>query len=198
LKNVIFDLGGVVLEWSPERILEGYYTADDDRAAMKTALFQHDDWLHLDRGTLSEPQLVSNLQARTGRPAGELQGLLDAVRASLHAKPDTVALLNKLVARGVPLFCLSNISARNFDYLRERHEFWGVFRGIVISADLKLMKPEPEIFAYLLHRYGLSPAETVFVDDNPPNVRAAQALGMQGILFRNARQCAAELEAVGV
>jgi hypothetical protein len=123
LKNVIFDLGGVVLEWNPERILAGHYCDPAARAQMKTALFQHADWLQLDRGTLEEPELLDRLQARTGRPAHELAGLLDAVRASLHAKPDTVALLNNLAARGIPLYCLSNVSSRNFAYVRERHAF---------------------------------------------------------------------------
>jgi putative hydrolase of the HAD superfamily len=194
LKSVIFDLGGVVLDWNPERILASHYCDPAARAQMKTALFHHDDWLQLDRGTLEEPELLDRLQARTGRPVHELAGLLDAVRASLHAKPDTVALLNHLAARGIPLYCLSNVSSRNFAYVRERHAFWEVFRGIVISGDLKMMKPEREIFEHLLTRYGLSAAQTVFVDDHPPNVEAARALGMGAVLFKSARQCEMELE----
>jgi putative hydrolase of the HAD superfamily len=78
--------------------------------------------------------------------------------------------------------------------LRERHSFWGVFRGIVISGDLKMIKPEPEIFHFLLQRYGLAAAETVFVDDNAPNIEAARALGIQTVWFKNARQCEMEIE----
>jgi putative hydrolase of the HAD superfamily len=194
VKNVIFDLGGVVIEWNPERILEGYYADPQMRAIMKTALFLHPDWLQLDRGTLSEADLLVRAGDRTGRPPAELAGLLDAVRESLHAKPDTVALLDKLSARGVPLYCLSNISSDIFAYLRGRHSFWEVFRGTVISGDLKMMKPEREIFEFLLHRYGLVAQETVFVDDNAPNVEAARALGIHAVWFKNARQCEQELE----
>jgi putative hydrolase of the HAD superfamily len=194
VKNVIFDLGGVVIEWNPERILEGYYADPQMRAIMKTALFLHPDWLQLDRGTLSEADLLVRAGGRTGRPPAELAGLLDAVRESLHAKPDTVALLEKLSARGVPLYCLSNISSDIFAYLRGRHSFWEVFRGTVISGDLKMMKPEREIFEFLLHRYGLVAQETVFVDDNAPNVEAARALGIHAVWFKNARQCEQELE----
>lgn len=193
-KNVIFDLGGVVIEWSPDRILEGYYADPALRASLKPELFGHPDWLELDRGTLSEAELVQRVAGRTGRPIAELGGLFDAVRASLHAKPDTVALLEKLSARGIPLYCLSNMSSDTFLHLRDRHSFWDVFRGIVISGDIKLMKPEPEIFEFLLQRYGLAAGQTIFVDDNAPNIEAARALGIHTVWFKDARQCELELE----
>src|SRR5262249_55504447 len=154
------------------------------RTLVKTALFLHPDWLQLDRGTLGEAELLMRVADRTGRPAAELGGLLEATRASLHAKTDTVALVEKLFARGVPLYCLSNMSSDTFEYLRVRYTFWGVFRGIVISGDLKLLKPEREIFEHLLERHGLTAAETVFVDDHAPNIEAANALGIQTVWFR--------------
>ncbi len=194
MRNVIFDLGGVVLDWDPDAILEGYYTDLKERATMKAALFKHPDWLQMDRGTLTESEALERLEQRTGRPVAELSGLFDAVRSSLLPKPDTVALVKSLARRDVPLYCLSNMPASTFAYLREQHEFWDAFRGIVISGEIKMAKPEREIFEYLLRRYALAPAETVFVDDHPPNIQAAQALGLHTVLFRDARQCALELE----
>ena len=194
LKNVVFDLGGVLIDWNPERILAGFYADPDSRAIMRTALFMHPDWLQLDRGTLQEAELLARVAGRTGRPHTELEDLLEAVRASLHAKSDTVALLEQLAARGVPLYCLSNISADMFGYLRRRHSFWSLFRGIVISGELQLMKPEREIFELLLKRYDLAAQDTVFVDDNGPNVAGARAVGVHGVWFRDAAQCERELE----
>jgi putative hydrolase of the HAD superfamily len=196
VKNAIFDLGGVVIEWNPDRILDTYYAEPQVRAIMKAQMFQHPDWLQLDRGTMNEAELLARLGVRTGRPAAELSGLFDAVRESLHSKPDTVALLEKLHRRGVPLYCLSNISSDIFKYLTERHSFWGVFRGTVISGDLQMMKPEPEIFEFLLKRYGLTAAQTVFIDDNAPNIEAARALGIHTVWFKNAGQCEPELEEI--
>lgn len=194
VKNVIFDLGGVVIEWNPEAILAGYYAAPELRAIMKTALFQHPDWLQLDRGTLHETELLARAADRTGRPVAELRGLFAAVRESLHTKGETVTLLQRLSARGVPLYCLSNMSSDIFAYLRERHSFWGVFRGIVISGDIQMMKPEPEIFEFLLQRYDLVAAQTAFVDDNAPNIEAASKLGIHPVWFKSAQQCEIELE----
>jgi putative hydrolase of the HAD superfamily len=196
VRNVIFDLGGVVLDWNPDLILENFYGNVDARVAMKAALFQHPDWLQMDRGVLTEPEAVARLQRRTGRPTAELSGLFDAVRSSLQPKPHTLALIERLAQRSVPLYCLSNMPASTFAYLRERHAFWPAFSGIVISGEIKMMKPEREVFEYLLDRFALVPAETVFVDDHQPNIDAAQAIGLHTVLFRDAQQCELELEAL--
>jgi putative hydrolase of the HAD superfamily len=193
VRNVIFDLGGVVLEWNPDKILEGYYSDPSARAAMKAALFKHPDWLQMDRGTLTESEALGRLKNRTGRPAAELSGLFEAVRSSLQPKADTLALLQRLAQRQVPLYCLSNMPASTFAYLRAQHAFWDAFRGIVISGEIKMLKPEREIFEYLLQRFELSATDSVFVDDHPPNVQAAERLGMHTVCFRDARQCELEL-----
>jgi putative hydrolase of the HAD superfamily len=194
MRNVIFDLGGVVFDWNPDVILETYYPDPNDRAAVKSALFLHADWSELDRGTLSELEVLRRLAQRTRRPAAELDGLFAAVLESLKPKADTVALLERLVSRQVPLYCLSNMAVGTYGHLRERHSFWPAFRGIVISAQIKMMKPEPEIYRYLLTRYELSAERTVFVDDMPANVAAAAALGLHAVRFEHARQCEIELE----
>jgi len=194
VRNVIFDIGGVVLEWNPDEILKSYYADPDARAVMKSALFQHPEWILLDRGMLSESEALVRLEQRTGRPEQELAGLFEAIRGSLRPKLDTIALLEGLARRGVPLYCLSNMPASTFAHLRERHGFWASFQGIVISGEVKMAKPEREIFEYLLGRYGLAAAETVLIDDHPPNIEAARAVGLHTIRFRDARQCETELE----
>jgi putative hydrolase of the HAD superfamily len=194
VRNVIFDLGGVVLEWNPEAILEKYYLDLDARATMRAALFQHPDWLLLDRGALTETEAILRLGKRTGRSRPELMRLFDAVRDSLRLKSDTVALIERLARQRVPLYCLSNMSASTFAYLRSRYAFWPLFRGVVISGEVKMMKPEPEIFVHLLRRYELTAGDTVFIDDLGPNVQSAQAVGLLTVLFRDAQQCENELE----
>ena len=196
MKNVIFDVGGVLLDWNPGRILEGYYADPAERAAMKQAIFLHADWLELDRGTLSEPALLQRISERARRPVPELTNLFEVIRDSLQPKLDSVALLATLAARQVPLYCLSNMPAGIYATLRERFDFWALFAGIVISGEIRLVKPEPAIFAHLLDRYGLTATETAFVDDLPANVAAASALGLHGVLFQNARQCEIALHAL--
>ena len=194
MRNVIFDLGGVVLDWNPDAILAGFYDDLGARAAMKRDLFQHPDWGLMDRGDYSEADMIARLETRSGRPSSELMGLFGAVRRSLRPKPDTLALIERLAQQQVPLYCLSNMPASTFAYVKDRFAFWPVFRGIVISGEIRMMKPEPEIFEYLLRQYDLERADTVFIDDHQPNVQAAQALGMHTVWFRDAAQCETELD----
>lgn len=193
-RNIIFDLGGVVLDWNPDAILAGFYEDAALRPLVKAAVFQHPDWLDLDRGVLEEGAAIQRIRGRIDRPEQELQALFAAVRASLVPKPETLQLLERLDARGVPLYCLSNMPAGTAAWLRERHSFFTRFRGIVISGEERMMKPERGIFELLLHRFGLDPRDTLFVDDSVPNVVAARALGMQAVLFTDAVECGRELD----
>jgi len=187
-------LGGVVLDWNPDSILERYYADEESRATLKSVMFQHPDWLLMDRGVILESEMVDRVRQRTPRSPVELAGLLQAVRESLAPKPDTVALIDRLAQRGVALYCLSNMPATTFAYLRERYDLWSVFRGIVISGEINMMKPEREIFEHLLTRYELTARDTIFIDDHEPNIQAAAQLGIKTVWFRDARQCEAELE----
>ena len=194
VRNVIFDLGGVLLDWNPGGILERCYADSASRDVMRDALFRHEDWLAFNRSEFTEPELLARVQQRTARSLRELTLLLDTVRESLVVKPETVALLRSLSERRVPLYCLSDMPVSVFAHVRQRYDFLDAFLGIVISGDVGMMKPERAIFEYLLTHYGLAAETTVFVDDHPPNIEGAKAAGLQTIHFRNAEQCARDLE----
>jgi len=196
-RAVIFDLGGVVLDWRPQDLLNRFYggQSDDVRERVRRAVFDHPDWLDLDRGTLSHAEAVPRFAARCGRDADEIARLMRAVRDSLQPIPETVTLMRELAAAGVPLYCLSNMHAEIAAWLLRTHDFWPVFRGVVFSADERLIKPEPEIFERLLQRHGLSAAQTAFVDDHPANIEAARRLGLHAVAFENASQCRVALRA---
>jgi HAD superfamily hydrolase (TIGR01509 family) len=193
VRNVIFDLGGVVLDWNPDQILTRFQQDPDLRRDLRQALFGHLDWQQFDRGGLSETEVIDRIEARLGRPRSELVAILDAVHESLAAKPDTVQLIRALHGRGVPLYCLSNMPASIYARLRIRHGFWDVFRGIVISGEVRMIKPEPEVFTHLLQRFDLRAQESIFIDDLPVNIEAARRVGLHTILFRDAAQCEQEL-----
>ena len=196
VQNVIFDLGGVLLNWDVDAIIAAVFEQTDARSTVKRTVFDHPDWLAMDRGTLPEDEAVQRFARRAGQPVDSMEKLMDQVRASLTPKPDTLALLEELDGRGVPLYCLSNMHERNIAYLRERYDFFSHFRGIVISAHVELIKPEPGIFEHLLFTYRLDPAQSVFVDDHPANVDGARAVGLQAVLFTDAVSCRRQLDAL--
>ena len=196
LRNVIFDLGGVVLDWNPDRIVARFQPDTALQGQFKAALFGHTDWQEFDRGGLTEPELIDRLETRLGLTRAELATLLDAVRHSLVEKPDTVRLIRDLQQQGVPLYCLSNMPVAVYVHLQTHHQFWDAFSGIVISGEVKMMKPEPEVFLHLLESFDLQAAESVFIDDLVANVAAARMVGLHGIVFKDAVQCRAELTAL--
>lgn len=194
VRNVIFDLGGVVLDWNPDRIVARFQPDAALRATFKASVFGHADWKSFDRGGVTEPELIGRLQARLGLPRAEVIAFLDGTRHSLVEKPDTVKLIRELQQKRVPLYCLSNMPAEMYVHLQRQHNFWDAFSGIVISGEVKMMKPEPEVFLHLIETFKLRAEESVFIDDVVANVEAARAVGLHALLFKDAAQCREELE----
>ncbi len=195
IRCVIFDFGGVLVRWQPEEIIGSFYPAEPLRSLAREMVFQHPDWLEMDRGTLSEPEAIVRFADRMGRPAEEMGMLLRHVKDSLTPIPESLAIVRELGRRGLPLYGLSNMSSATFAHLRARHAFWDQFRGIVISGDIRLVKPDPAIFEHIARQYDLVPSQTLFIDDVLPNIEAARRQGFRTIRFSSPRQCLEELEA---
>jgi putative hydrolase of the HAD superfamily len=157
-------------------------------------VFKHPDWLEMDRGVLAEHDAIDRFRERTGLTTAELSALMQAVKDSLQPIPGTVELLEDLAAHHVPLYCLSNMPATTSNYLRARYSFWRLFRGIVISGEINLMKPDPAIFEHIVARFSLNPGNTAFVDDHLPNIESAGRLGFKTVLFSNPAQCRSGLQ----
>ena len=196
---VVFDLGGVLVDWNPRYLYRELFAGDE--AAMEAFLSQvcTPDW---------------NLQQDAGRPFARACALLtrefpqhqERIEAWLPgfdrmmagAIEGTVELLAQLRERGTPLYALSNWSAETFPFALARFEFLSWFRGIVISGELGLVKPDPRIYNHLLERYGVRPEQAVFIDDVAHNVAGAVAVGMRGLLFGSPGALREELTALGL
>lgn len=193
VRNVVFDFGGVLVAWRPQEIIDSFYAEPELRRALRAHAFDHEDWLHMDRGTLDEASVVSRCAARMARPEAELRALFEHVRAALVPIEPTVALLHELRGRGLKLYGLSNMSETVFTYLSRRHDFFGLFDGIVVSAKVKLLKPQPEIYEHLRDRFELDFGESVFIDDLARNVESARRVGLPAIQFTSTEQVRREL-----
>ena len=194
--RVIFDLGRVLFHWEPHHIVAQLYAEPRLQSMIRQAVFEHPDWQEMDRGVLTEAAAIDRFRRRTDRSAPELRRLMQLARASLTPITETWRLVDELAERGIPLYCLSNMASATFDDLKERYNYWDVFRGIVISADVKMIKPERAIFELIRDLYGLTPSSTVFVDDLPANIAAARDVGFHAILFTGATACRRELAAI--
>jgi putative hydrolase of the HAD superfamily len=208
-KAVIFDLGGVLLQWQPFQVLQQVVPelAPDEAAARVLAarLFQSfvpgSPWADFDRGRVDEPTLALRLAAALtddyAATVQQMRRVIDAVPSHLAALPDSVALLMRVKARGHRLFFLSNMPAPYAARLAAANEFLAAFDDGLYSAHVGLLKPEPGIFSLASERFELDAAQTIFIDDHADNVAAARHQGWQALHFQTAAQAAVELAAGG-
>jgi len=198
ISAVVLDIGGVLLDWDPRHL---YRKLIADQAEMEDFL-----------GRICTPRWhrAHDLGADTERSCLELARLhparADLIMAWAHRGEEMVAgqidgtaqVLADLKAAGVPCYALSNMEADRFALRRARFGFFGLFDGCVISGTEGVAKPDREIFQTLLARYDLSPASTVFVDDQARNVAAARDAGMIAIEFTAASQLRRDLHGLGL
>lgn len=201
-KNIVFDFGGVVFQWRPQELLRRTlpHRAVDEAAARQLVadFFQNyqGDWGRFDRGTIEIPELAPLIAERLGFELGEVQAVIDAVPGELQAQQETVDLLQRLHEKGHRLYFLSNMPEPYAAHLESTHEFFSRFTDGVFSSRVKLIKPEPEIFALATLRFGIEPSQTVFIDDVAANVEIARAHGWHAIQFITAKQVEADLAAI--
>ncbi|MEE9691706.1 HAD family phosphatase [Aeromonas hydrophila] len=193
---IIFDLGRVVVSWDPVGIVRSV-RGDHGAEQLAERLFNHPDWLEVDRGTLSLHTMARQAEHRTGLSAAENLAILQAVPASLVPDPAMLSLIESLHGAGHTLYALSNMGHASIDWLEQHQLFWRFFSGKVVSARVRIMKPEPDIYRYLLVSFDLQAEQCLFIDDSPANVTAAQALGIGGLVFTDAYSCRQQLVAQG-
>jgi len=194
-KAVVFDLGGVLIDWDP-RHLYRKLLADDAAVEEFLATICTPGWnAELDRGR-PFAEGVAELVERHPEHAAAIAAYHERWPEMLGGEiPGTVEILAELRAAGVPLYALTNWSAETFLLSRDRFEFLDWFDGLVVSGEERVIKPDPRIFRLLLDRFGLDPGATFFVDDSEANVAAARELGLDAVRFTGPEQLRRDLAA---
>jgi 2-haloacid dehalogenase len=194
-KAVVFDLGGVLIDWDP-RYLYRKLLADEAAVEEFLATVCTPEWnAELDRGrpfAEGVAELVERHPEHAAAIAAYHERWPEMVAGDI---PGTVEVLAELRAAGVPLYALTNWSAETFAITRGRFEFLEWFDGLLVSGEERVTKPDPAIFQLLLDRFGLDPTATVFVDDSEANVAAARRLGFDAIRFTGHEELRRELVA---
>jgi 2-haloacid dehalogenase len=195
----VFDLGGVLIDWNPRHLYRKLFDGDEKAMEHFLATVCTPSWnAQQDAGRtfadacasvrLAHPRQVRLIDAWFERYDEMLAGPILG----------TVDLLTELRARGVPLYALSDWSAETFPVALKRFEFLQWFRGVLISGQVGLLKPDPHFFQLFLETFAIDPARAIYIDDRKPNVAAAAAFGMEGILFTDPPALRAELVRVGL
>jgi 2-haloacid dehalogenase len=196
---VVFDLGGVLIDWDPRYLYRKLFGGDTHAMEEFLATVCTQSW---------------NEQQDAGRPFAEACASLKQVHPGKAKLIDawferydetlggpisgTVEILAELNSGGVPLYALSNWSAETFPAALKRFEFLKWFTGVMLSGEVKLLKPDPRIFKLFLDTFSIDPAMAVYIDDREPNVEAATTCGMHGIVFTDAAALRIELTRLGL
>ncbi len=195
--NVVFDLGGVVFTWQPDRIIENLFEDPEIQKKIKSEIFAHSDWVELDRGSLDVDEAIKRGAKRTGLSRSKISELMSQVPTALNPIEETIELIHSIKRNGNKLFVLSNMHFASIEHIEKEYSFWDVFEGMVVSCRIRMVKPDAEIYEYLLNRHKLVPNETVFIDDTDINLMAASNFHIKTIKFENPNQCKTELKALG-
>lgn len=199
IRNVVFDMGGVLIRFDRRRFMQRQGVGPQDEAILMREVFQSVEWARLDRGSLTEEQAAERIAARVPeRLRGAAEKLIFHWDRPIEPIEGMDALAGELKAGGYGVYLLSNASLRHPEYWpRVPASRW--FDGVVVSAQEGLVKPQPEIYRLLCERFGLAAGECFFIDDKAANVEGACFAGMSGAVFHgDVAELRAKLREAGV
>ncbi len=193
---VVFDLGGVLIDWNPRHMYRSLFNGNEEAMERFLTTVTTPEWnLEQDRGrpfAVGIEELVERHPHQEALIRAYWGRWQEMIKGPIH---ETVAVLADLRHRGVALYALTNWSAETFAMARHQFEFLGWFDGIVVSGEEGLAKPDEAIFRVLIERYHLAPERTVYIDDSMVNVGQARRLGLDAIQFRDAGELREDLRA---
>jgi 2-haloacid dehalogenase len=196
---VIFDLGGVLIDWNPRYLYRKLFGGDD--AAMEHFLANVCTFAWHERHDAGELFADTRVALKAQHPD---QAAMIDIWGDRHTEmyggaiAGTVDILERLRARKVPLYAITNFPAETFPLAREIFPFLGYFLDVAVSGEEKIIKPDPRLYKILLERNRIDPLRAVYIDDNAKNIESANALQLHGIHFKEPAQLEAELAGLGL
>lgn len=188
IKNIIFDLGRVLINYEPEKYIKTFGYDDIMTNKIMNAVFMHKCWGEFDRGTYSFEGILEKVISDSFDLKEDIRKVFKDWFSILTPKEKTVDFLKEVEEKGFKLYILSNFSKEGFEYISKKYDFFKLFDGQVISCYVNYIKPEPEIYQELLNKYNLNAEECLFIDDMKANIDEAEKQNIKGILFENIEQ----------
>ncbi len=196
IKNIIFDVGKVLVSYEPDAYMESLGFSPKEKAAVNRAMFQSRLWVQADEGIMEPEAFLEGYVANAPEYEAAIRRAYRTLGGTVELLPYAVEWLKDLKSRGYRLYILSNYGKYLYEQTKDKMEFLPLMDGVLFSHTCRLIKPNPEIYFYLLRKYGLEAPECVFLDDREENVAGARQCGIHGIRFfdyESGRQALEEL-----
>ena len=184
-KKIVFDMGNVLISYKPQKMIERYTSDVEAQKLLFKEIFHSIEWLKFDRGTLQKDELKRIVCNRIPNELKEIAiTILDDWYNDVHPIIEMTPIVEQLAEKGHELYILSNVSV-DFHQFKDKIPGFDLFKGIFISSDWKMIKPEQDIYRAFYAHFQLNPAECFFIDDMPLNIESASNTGMEGFIFQN-------------
>jgi 2-haloacid dehalogenase len=199
LSAIIFDFGGVLVNWDPHKLFNKYFASNTKAIDNFLKEINFCSWnLSQDKG-YPFSRAVQDLSTQFPQYAHLINAYDEEWEESITGiVPETVEILYKLKASGCHLYGLTNWSAEKFSIVRQKYEFFSLFESIVVSGEVKLIKPDPAIFHLFLRKNHLQPEECLLVDDTSQNIETARRMGFSTHHFTSPSRLEMELIRMGI
>lgn len=195
IKNIVFDVGLVLVEFNWQNYLDSFHFEKEKRDKIAKATFQSEVWDERDRGLLEEEDYIRKFQALAPEYADDIRRVIERSTECVVKMDYAETWTKYLKSQGYHLYILSNYSRYMLDGTKQNEmPFLKYMDGVIFSCDVKQMKPDAEIYRTLLGRFGLKAEETLFIDDRKENCKGAESQGIHALQFRDLKQAAKEME----
>ncbi len=198
IRHIVFDIGKVLIHYDPNLPYSRIIPDAEERQWFFANVCTHDWNIEQDRGrdwAQAEALLIAEHPERETQIRAFRQHWAEMVP---HAYDDSVAIMTGLIDAGHDVTMLTNFAADTFTEARRMYPFLNLPRGVTVSGEIELIKPDVAIYQRHARDFGLEPAHTIFIDDSYPNVEGARAAGWQAVHFTGAEKLRADLLAAGI
>lgn len=198
IKNVIFDLGKVLINNDPSEYLRKYGYDEEKYQALLDAIWTDSLWGDMDIAKYESFKDIIEIYVKKHKELEtELKSFFAEDWMELYvAYEDTVKFYYEVYGQGYDIYLLTNFSKDGYEYISNKFDFFKKSKGAVVSSHLKIAKPDMRIYQYLLETYNLNPDECIFIDDSVANIKAAIDLGIHGIVYTDIESLRKEFNSI--
>lgn len=182
IKNIILDMGNVLLDYNPNVCLDFFLEEEADKTLIRQELFEGPEWKEGDLGHITDAERFLGVSRRVPKRLHKLKQCVEQWHMCMQPIPGAKEFCEQAKENGFKLYVLSNASNSFYEYF-PRFVPLDYFDGIVVSCDIHMIKPDIRIYQYLMEKYNLQPEECFFIDDMDYNVQGARDAGMKGEVF---------------